>query len=78
LGIAAFLIVSFLADFTGAVRAQLAPASETPAAADIPLTADEREWLARHRDIRMGVDHNYAPYSFVDEKGRYNGIWFPG
>ena len=72
--IAAFLIVAFLATFNCTVHAQLAPAGETQGAAAIPLTADEREWLSLHRDIRMGVDHNYAPYSFVDEKGRYNGI----
>lgn len=40
----------------------------------LQLSEQEKAWLARHKTIRMGVDHNYAPYSFVDEKGRYDGI----
>ena len=40
----------------------------------IPLTEDEREWLARHKVIRLGVDKGYAPYSFRNEAGVYQGI----
>lgn len=39
----------------------------------IQLTENEKAWLAGNKTIRMGVDPNYAPYSFVDKKGRYNG-----
>ena len=42
--------------------------------AAIRLTADEREWLARHRDIRLGVDVARPPFEYVDEKGAYTGI----
>ena len=72
--IAAFLIVAFLATFNCTVYAQLAPAGEAQGAAAIPLTADEREWLARHRDIRLGVDVARPPFEHVDEKGAYTGI----
>jgi len=40
----------------------------------IPLTEDERQWLARHKVIRLGVDKGYAPYSFRNEGGAYQGI----
>ncbi|MCB9480622.1 MAG: transporter substrate-binding domain-containing protein [Desulfobacteraceae bacterium] len=40
----------------------------------IPLTEKEREWLARHKVIRLGVDKGYAPYSFRNESGVYQGI----
>jgi len=35
----------------------------------IQLTEDERQWLARHKVIRLGIDKGYAPYSFRDEGG---------
>jgi PAS domain S-box-containing protein len=66
--------LAFLATFNGTVHAQLAPAGETQGAAAIRLTADEREWLARHRDIRLGVDVARPPFEYVDEKGAYTGI----
>ncbi|MCF8087589.1 MAG: transporter substrate-binding domain-containing protein [Desulfotignum sp.] len=40
----------------------------------IPLTEDEKQWLARHKVIRLGVDKGYAPYSFRNEGGDYQGI----
>ena len=40
----------------------------------IPLTEDERQWLARHKVIRLGVDKGYAPYSFRNKGGDYQGI----
>ena len=40
----------------------------------IPLTEDERQWLSRHKVIRLGVDKEYAPYSFRNEGGNYQGI----
>ena len=41
---------------------------------ELRLTGDEREWLDRHKNIRLGVDPLYPPFEFVDEKGRYAGI----
>ena len=40
----------------------------------IELTENERAWLAAHPVIRIGVDANYAPYSFRDDDGSYRGI----
>ena len=40
----------------------------------IDLTPREIVWLAAHKNIRIGVDPGYAPYSFVDESGRYSGV----
>lgn len=40
----------------------------------IRLTDEEQQWLSRHKIIRLGVDKGYAPYSFRDESGTYQGI----
>ncbi len=40
----------------------------------LKLTADQNDWLAAHPKIRIGVDADYAPYSFRDNQGRYLGI----
>jgi len=71
---AAFLILAFLAFFNGTLLAQLAPAGETQGAAAIRLTAEEREWLARHRDIRLAVDPARPPYQYMDHLGVFSGI----
>jgi ABC-type amino acid transport substrate-binding protein/nitrogen-specific signal transduction histidine kinase/ActR/RegA family two-component response regulator len=34
----------------------------------------EEAWLRAHKKIRIGVDASYAPYSFVDVDGSYQGI----
>lgn len=38
------------------------------------LTTEEKEWLKAHQKVRIGVDLAYAPYSFIDPEGRYQGI----
>jgi PAS domain S-box-containing protein len=40
----------------------------------IDLSPKEIAWLAAHRDIRIGVDPDYAPYCFVNEKGEFSGV----
>ena len=40
----------------------------------IDLTPKEIAWLAAHKDIRIGVHPDSAPYSFVDEDGKYSGV----
>lgn len=42
--------------------------------ATIALTTKEKAWLAAHQAIRIGVDADYAPYSFRDDDGNYHGI----
>ena len=39
----------------------------------IALTLKERVWIQKHPVVRIGVDADYAPYSFVDETGQYQG-----
>lgn len=38
------------------------------------LTAEERQWLAAHPRIEIGVMNAWPPMDFVDEKGRSVGI----
>jgi ABC-type amino acid transport substrate-binding protein/signal transduction histidine kinase/CheY-like chemotaxis protein len=40
----------------------------------VQLTSDERSWLKAHPNIRIGVDPAYAPYSFADHDGSYQGV----
>ena len=40
----------------------------------IDLTPREIAWLAAHKDIRIGVHPDSAPYSFIDETGNYSGV----
>ncbi len=40
----------------------------------VPLTSEERSWLDTHATIRIGVDPAYAPYSFRDKDGSYQGL----
>lgn len=41
---------------------------------DIGLTADEKNWIAAHPEVRVGHDITYAPYSFRDARGNIVGI----
>lgn len=38
------------------------------------LSDKEKAWLKAHPVIRVGIDHNWAPIEFVDEKGRHSGV----
>lgn len=38
------------------------------------LTEDEEEWISKNQILRVGVDKNYAPYSFLNARGEYVGI----
>lgn len=40
----------------------------------IQLSAEERAWLAKHPVIRVGLDTQWAPIEFLDEKGIPQGI----
>ncbi len=40
----------------------------------VGFTEDELNWLRKHKKIRIGVDADYAPYSFLDSSGDYRGI----
>ena len=60
-------------------RADLATGSAPERAAvrtesRMDLTPDEAEWLKAHPVIRVGGETNWAPYEFVDDLGRYQGV----
>ncbi len=38
------------------------------------LSQRERIWLRRHSEINLGVNENFAPYSFINGNGEYQGI----
>src|SRR5215510_7346595 len=49
-------------------------AEGTPTPTEIELTWREKAWLARHQNIRVAAENNYAPYEFKDSDGRFTGI----
>jgi len=61
---ALFLAIALI----GPVRAQANP--ETA----IVLTPEEQAWLKAHPVIRIGIDADYAPYSFRGPGGKYQGV----
>lgn len=38
------------------------------------LSQEETQWLSAHPIIRLGIDSNYGPYSFIDENGQLQGV----
>ncbi|MCB2101301.1 MAG: transporter substrate-binding domain-containing protein [Rhodobacterales bacterium] len=40
----------------------------------VRLTDQDREWLSRHRKIRLGIDSNWPPFEYLDEDGTYSGL----
>ncbi|MBU0752930.1 MAG: transporter substrate-binding domain-containing protein, partial [Gammaproteobacteria bacterium] len=50
------------------------PARAADATPALSLSSTEREWLAAHPVVRLGIDAGYAPYSFVDPQGRPQGV----
>lgn len=40
----------------------------------VPLTPEERAWLAEHPVIRLAPDPDFPPIEFIDEEGNYRGI----
>ena len=43
-------------------------------ASPIDLTWEEKSWLARHPVIDIGVDGNWPPVDFVNQKGLHSGV----
>ena len=60
----AIALISLTIDAAGPAQAQTA--------AD--LTLAEREWLAAHKVIRIGIDPAYPPFEFIDDRGVYVGM----
>ncbi len=38
------------------------------------LTPDEKEWLAKHKHIRLGVDPDWLPFEGISPNGEYEGL----
>ena len=38
------------------------------------LSAAEKRWLKRHPVIRVGIDRNFAPFEWLDENNRFQGV----
>lgn len=38
------------------------------------LTQEEREWLKRHKTLRLAIDIDWPPFEFVDDQKIYQGI----
>ncbi len=45
-----------------------------PSAGMLKLTDRERQWVAGHPVIRLGIDRNWLPFESLDPEGRYEGI----
>lgn len=40
----------------------------------IVFTEKEKKWLQEHNSILLGVDPEFVPFEFIDEKGNYRGM----
>ncbi len=40
----------------------------------ILMTLEEKEWLSRHRVLRVAANPDWAPLEFYDEQGRFQGL----
>lgn len=40
----------------------------------LDLTEAERTWLSRHQTLRVGIDHDFPPYEWIDQQENYVGM----
>lgn len=40
----------------------------------IDLTPQERQWLKEHPIIRTAIDTSWAPFEYIDDEGKYQGL----
>ncbi len=55
-------------------RKWLGPAESDRQAPSLALTVVERQWLAEHPKIRLGVDPSWPPIEYIAADGSYQGI----
>ncbi len=41
---------------------------------EMELTREEKDWLDRHRGLRLGIDSNWPPFEYLDDNTVYKGI----
>ena len=46
----------------------------TTLASALPLSEEERSWLAAHPELRLGIDASWPPFEFRDAQGNYQGL----
>jgi PAS domain S-box-containing protein len=63
------LLGVFLMGLAGAANAE-----EAAPPAQMALSPGDKTWLAAHPVIRLGIDASYAPYSFLDDQGKLQGV----
>ncbi|WED20541.1 transporter substrate-binding domain-containing protein [Vibrio sp. JC009] len=70
------VLLSFVIALAGVVNSAIAeePGVQGYQAFRNELTPKELAWLDAHPVIRLGVDPGFAPYSFKDDGGGYQGI----
>lgn len=49
-------------------------ATSNPSPLTLSLSKADQAWLAAHPVIRLGIDPNYGPYSFIDAQGNLQGV----
>ncbi|MBF0225975.1 MAG: transporter substrate-binding domain-containing protein [Desulfobacterales bacterium] len=42
----------------------------------LDLTDEEKDWISRHKNIRIGIDPEFVPFEYIDNNGVYRGISF--
>lgn len=68
-------MIIFFACISGALAAEPSSISgNSVLTTEINLTDAERSWLMAHPEIRVAFDGDYAPYSFQNEQGEFEGI----
>jgi two-component system sensor histidine kinase EvgS len=60
---------------SGIVRRWAAGATQDMGESPIALTDTERAWIAAHPVVRVGVDTDSAPYTFIDSHGEFAGMF---
>jgi signal transduction histidine kinase/DNA-binding response OmpR family regulator len=77
------LLATSIALAAGALRAQVAlsqqaepprPPESQARVASVEFDPAELAWLAAHPVIRVGAETNYAPYEYIDSRGKFAGV----
>jgi len=48
--------------------------SQVPLSERLELDDGERAWLKQKRELRIGIDREWAPFEFFDKQGAYSGV----
>jgi len=57
-----------------AIQSKYLDAEDLGDAAGLALTQEEQEWLAAHKDMRLGADPAWLPFEGVGEEGEHEGV----